>query len=220
MNKNASDKRGVVSSIVIFCLLFLIVAVISFFSFHGFKGSDEGQLQAKKINEQKSELLEKFYLPAINGKLGKIGLTDLKNEVIPEGAKEVRIWVGFSHYGFRGVALKDNKASWSAIYIPAFEKTAPPSSNEPRPLSPPKSGWQELSVKLQEIGLYDLQGEPDKVPGRQRVTDAIAVVIEIKTSSSYKACLYQGVSYYKGEEIEKVESIIKTLSSEFEIELY
>jgi hypothetical protein len=179
------------------------------------------QEAVKQLGQQQNEGFEAFFMPIIGRRLKDVGLGELKSELVPEGVKEARIWVGFSHYGFSGLILKIDSTNGSAIYIPdpKLGKTLPPSQGF-RLLPAPKSGWQELSTKLQHLDLYDLPGEPDRVPGRKMITDAICAIVEIKTSSSYRAYQYVGIFYYKGEETKKMETIIDTLSSEFGIELY
>ena len=177
------------------------------------------QSSLKKVELQKNQDLEAFWLPIIGERLKQVGVRELKNEVIPDGAKEIRIWVGFSQNGFRGLIIKDHITSWSASYIPNFDRILP-SSGVVRSLSTPKSGWQELLAKLQEIGLYDLIDEPDNEAGRLSLYDAISAIVEIKTSSSYRVYKYRGLLYYRTEEAKKMEKIIETLSSEFEVQLW
>jgi hypothetical protein len=178
-----------------------------------------GKKSFDRTNPQKSEILETFFLPLIQDKLKKFNIGELRNETIPEEGSEIRIWVGFSHYGISGLIVKSDGTNWSAVYIPNIDKY-PSSSNAAGSLSSPKNGWQVLLAKLRQLGLYDLPGEPDKIPGRFSVKDSVVAVIEIKTSSSYRAYKYDGLLYYQGEETKKVEMIIDTLSSEFGIELY
>lgn len=180
---------------------------------------DKWQSSLKKVEQQKSRDLEAFWLPIIGERLKQVGIRELKNEVVPDGAKEVRIWVGFSQNGFRGLIIKDHVTNWSASYIPNVDRSVS-SSIVVRSLPAPKSGWQGLLAKLQEIGMYDLTDEPNNKAGRLSLYDAISAIVEIKTSSSYRVYKYRGLLYYRTEEAKKMEKIIETLSSEFEVQLW
>jgi hypothetical protein len=219
MNKINHNKRFSIILTVILGTVLIAIIMILFLKTYNSIAIEVGKKSLDRVDQQKSQDLETFFLPLIRDKLNKFKIGELRNETIPEEGKEIRIWGGFSHNGIRGLFLRSDGTNWSTVYIPNIDKY-PSSSNAPRSLSPPKSEWPALSAKLQQLGLYDLPGEPDKIPGRLSVKDSVMAVIEIKTSSSYRAYKYMGLFYYQGVETKKVEMIIDTLSSEFGIELY
>ncbi len=221
--KNIFIKR---QNAVVYLLILVVVAVTAIVVFTPLKAyrlntvmqkptpMEEG---AKQSHSQ--SLLEKLFLPTIKERLKKNGMTGLSEEIVSERVKEVRIWVGFSLNGFRGIAIRQDGTSWSATYYPTFNENSPLSSL-PRSLSPPKNGWQKLSQELREIGLYDFTGEPDKVPGKSLPRDSISAVVEIKSASFYRAYGYYGLLYDEANEIKKMEIIVELLSSEFGIQLW
>ena len=204
-------------------ILVVIVAIVIFtpVGSYLFEPVVQKSLSQKKEAKQKHgiSLLETLFLPTIKERLKKDGVTDLNEEDMPDGVKEVRIWVGFSLNGFRGVALRQDSSGWAATYFPPLDKETSLSSS-PRSLSSPKHGWQKLSQDLHEFGLYTFTGEPDRIPGKSLPTDSISTVVEIKSASSYRAYSYYGLLYDEANEIKKMEAIIELLSSEFDIKLW
>lgn len=181
------------------------------------RSKDQASQQATGV--PKEGHLEAYFFPEINRRLEKAIIGKLKDEKIPAGSKEIRFWGSFSADRLKGLILRSDNGKWSAIYIPQLDK-ASASSGAPRSLSSPKSGWDALLKRIQDLGAFDLPGEPDEVPGRLHVSDLPVTVVEIKTSDSYRAYKYVGLQYYKEPQTKKLEEIIDILSSEFGIELY
>jgi hypothetical protein len=168
---------------------------------------------------QRQQTIDEYYSMLISERLKRIGLSELKNEILPRNATEIRFWVGFSHSGLRGLIIKNDGTTWLANFIPNITEETPP-SNSLRSLAPPTHGWQNLTDQLQQLGLYNLSGESGAIPENKLVLDLIATVVEIRTSDSYKSIRYRGIFYFRDEDILKMEKILETISSEFSIKLW
>jgi hypothetical protein len=168
---------------------------------------------------QRQQTIDDYYSILIRERLKRIGLSELKNEILPRNATEIRFWVGFSPSGLRGLIIKNDGTTWQANFIPNITENTPP-SNTLRSLASPTHGWQNLTDQLQQLGLYNLPGESGKIPENKYVLDLTAAVVEIRTSDSYKSIRYRGIFYFRDEDILKMEKILETISSEFSIKLW
>ena len=212
-------KKLTLSNLVIFICIIFIVAIIGIFLSNGMSCTPIHQIGDDNSSGKTAQTVDEGYLLIIKEASRRAGLSDLKSEILPENATEIRFWIGFSHNVLRGLIIKNDGVTWSATFIPGFPEGASPSDIS-RPLDPPAHGWQYLINNLQQLGLYDLSGESGNIPERRHVLDVTDTVVEIKKSNSYKTLRYHGVFYFQDEEIIKIEKILQTLSSEFSIKLY
>src|SRR5262245_42408580 len=67
--------------------------------------SDAKSEALKRIDQENNVGFESFFMPIIGRRLKKVGVGELKSEAIPEGSREVRLWVGFSLNGFSGLLI-------------------------------------------------------------------------------------------------------------------
>ncbi|MCW5971609.1 MAG: hypothetical protein KIT57_24125, partial [Blastocatellales bacterium] len=127
----------------------------------------------------------------------------------------LRVWVGFSKNGMKGLILRKEEDRYTAVYIPQ-------STTEPlRYLSPPINGWVALFIKLQELGIYELPGEHnDSIRNKPLVHDGIIAVIELSTSDGYRIYKYSNIGYDTTSEVEKIEQLIDLVLMEFDTNLY
>jgi len=169
-----------------------------------------------KLSNQPLPSMDEGYLLLINERVKRTGLTDLKNEILPNGGTEIRFWVGFSHEGFRGLVVKNDGTTWLATFVPNYQEGAA-FSDALRTLAPPLNGWQYLEEKLRQF--YNLPIERNNARETE-VFDATSVIVEVKTPIGYRIYSYHGIFYYEEEKMVKMREILKMLSSEFSIKLY
>jgi hypothetical protein len=212
-------KKLTLSNLIVLICIIFIVAIIGIFLSNGMSYPPIYQMGEDNSSGKTAQTIDDRYLLIIREASKRAGLSDLKSEMLPKNATEIRFWIGFSHNELRGLIIKNDGVTWSATFISNFPEGAS-SSDISRPLDPPANGWQYLIDKLQQLGLYDLIGESGNIPKRKFVLDVTSTVVEIKTSNSYKALRYYGVFSFQDEEIIKMEKILQTLSSEFSIKLY
>lgn len=164
------------------------------------------------MQDQYQKRWEKIYFRSINERMEGTEITSLRDLELPPDSKEIRIWAGFDTSPLRGLILKQNNQESSALFFPPLENSG--ISQNPRILSPPKNGWESLWDKLEKLEISTLSDPSDIAE-----IDGGSVIIEIKTSNSYKNYKYSGIEKNKTNNYKKILEICETLSREFDVDL-
>lgn len=205
-------------------LMFWAVMLVTFFV-TSCNNKDEFINTVKANNSVKCEsnlsAVQKRWESAFIDICGRIEGTDVKNLInveIPPSSMEIRIWVGYDTTPLRGIILKQDNKKWSALYLqPLKNLSAFP--REPKILQSPKSGWENLWEKLEDLNILTLPDTRD-IGIDNYTLDNTSVVVEIKTSNSYRIYSYFRLNEIKRDEPQKLLEICSILASEFDVELY
>lgn len=160
---------------------------------------------------------EPIFFEEISERIEGTDIKNLRDEALPSASREVRVWVGFNLSPLRGILLKQTSGVWSARYVPPAGGSAK-TPRAARPLSSPRSGWNALWEKLESLGIYTLPDAVD-IGVNNPYPEATCVVIEVKTSDSYRTYKYSGLYPAEAPEVKNVVEIINTLSDEFGVQL-
>lgn len=198
------------------CLICFLLACLNVCCLEKAKVIDTSEIDSIKVvyeSTQDKQLWKQLYFREINERLAKTEITDLKNSELTDDSKEIRIWVGFSTNPLRGLVLKQHNEESSALFVPPLYFN----SGSPRPpylLLAPKSGWIILWEKLEKLEIMTL---PDPIDTAD--IDGGSVVIEVKTSNSYRTYKYSSVTVRDNRDHKKVLEICNTLTDEFGVQL-
>lgn len=158
----------------------------------------------------------RIFFREIDGRIEGSDIGPLRAKELLPGEKEVRIWVGFDLYPVNGIILRENEGKWTASYVLPVKLTS--SSKPIVALGEPKSGWNALWQRLEELDFYTLPDSED-IGATNGYPDAKGAVIEIKTRESYRTYMYGGLGTPEADESKKVVEICRTLSREFGVDL-
>jgi len=159
----------------------------------------------------------RIFFREINERIEGSGISPLREKELLPSEKEVRIWVGFDLYPLNGIILRENEGKRTASYVLPVKLSS--SSKPIAVLREPKSGWNAVWQRLEELGIYTLPDSED-IGATNGYPDAKGAVIEIKTGESYRTYLYGGLKTPEAEETKKVVEICRILSREFGIDLF
>ncbi|MBC7899342.1 MAG: hypothetical protein H7070_04760 [Saprospiraceae bacterium] len=159
----------------------------------------------------------RIFFREIDGRIEGSDIGPLREKKLLPGEKEVRIWVGFDLYPLNGIILRQNEGKWTGSYVLPVKLSS--SSKPITALREPKSGWNALWQRLEELDFYTLPDSED-IGATNAGTDAKGAVIEIKTKESYRTYMYGGLRTPEADETKKVVEICRTLSREFGVDLF
>lgn len=199
------------------CLICFLLAYLNVCCLEKAKLVDTSEIDLNKVNgltqNQDKQSWEQLYFKEITAKINEVGVVDLKNLELVGDSKEIRVWVGFSTDPLRGLILKQQNEASSSLFAPPLYHN----SSSPRPfysLASPKSGWSQLWKKLEKLEIMTLPDLNDTAD-----VDGGSVVIEIKTSNSYRTYRYSSVTVRNSEHHKRVLKICNTLTDEFGVQL-
>jgi hypothetical protein len=212
VNANLENTMKKIIWIISFTLLVLNCNLKN--NLNAFEASDSARNNNHKF-------WEKLVFEEVKQRLDKTKIIPLKSKELDSDSIEIRVWVGFDRSPLRGLILKRTGQESEGVYIPPIREVSS-SANAPYLLHHPKSGWDDLWEKLEELEIKTL---PDwtEIGMEPDYTDTRIAVIEIKTSDSYKT--YMSFGFNTPKELERkqvrhVYEILDVMSNEFGVELY
>jgi hypothetical protein len=160
-----------------------------------------------------------------NERLSKVNLPSLRTVTLPENDDfEVRVWIGFGQHGEDCFILRYLSGNWSAMHLEGMAE-APPFPNSLRPLSSPKSGWNNAWKKLTNAGILVLPNseEVNCIPG---IKDGVGYAVEYNKDMIYRTYHYPNPwydrppHYNRCNEAKQIILIGKIIGEEFGLELF
>lgn len=161
---------------------------------------------------------EKVFFKEIDKRIENTTIISLHDKLLSPNSKEVRLWIGFDLQPLKGVILENIDDNWTAKYIPPINDI-PESSKKSYLMLTPKSGWASFLARLENSDIFTLP-DASEIGDDNIIGDARSIVIEIKTSDSYRNYMYNDLDTAKSEEAKKVLEITNSVSEELGISFY
>ncbi len=144
--------------------------------------TEEFETNKTSLPVNQNKYWEPIIFETINKKLDKINLSSLKNKVLGDRDKEIRLWIGFGESAssdIKGLILENTDGKWRGFYLPqdAQGKMAIQSKE-------PRSGWDALWKNLNADNFLTM---PDITESKNNLfPDATEIVVEIKDAKNYR----------------------------------
>ena len=154
---------------------------------------------------------EPIFFRSIDALTRRAGWQPLRAGPVPDGAVEVRIWIGFGLTPLEGYRLRRDGERWSAQHVKDSGDHA--SRVDVHSVSP-KSGWPIVWRQLTDVGILTLT-DSSALPRQEVVMlDGISYVVEINHGNAYRTYEYGNPQVQRWPEAKKIEKIVQTLQRE------
>jgi hypothetical protein len=155
---------------------------------------------------------EPGFFEALEKRTKIVGMTSLRNTVLPDHDLEVRFWYDRFEV-IAGVIIHRSSGNWSAFYLRQREQHLP-SSAQLESLGPPRSGWEAAWGRLTDAGILTL---PDGFTRKcsSGALDGIGYVVETNVDQKYRTYWYGNPQWADCEEAKRILSIESIISEEF-----
>lgn len=198
-------------------ILFWYLGIIMFSSssctyrMHGDNYINFNSVQSVQSKHTKDKIPKHFDIIDRHTKL--VGLSSLRDIIVPEGDLEFRLWMGFGTTELQGYIVKKEGLKWNAKYL---------EEHQLRNLQKPKSGWDQLWKKLADEGMLSLPNASEIPNYGNRGTDGISIVVEINKDNHYRTYAYSNPCLFPSHtkckvrvaEEEHLINIVKIISKE------
>ena len=156
---------------------------------------------------------EPVFFGIINERVAEAKIPNLRTALLPDGAFEIRVWVGFGIRGEDGFSLQHSSGQWSALHLHGMAER-PPFVKTLRSLPAPRSGWEAAWKKLVEAGVLRLPDASD-VGCNTHIFDGTSYVVEINLNKTYRTYLYDNPKYARCDEAKHMIRIGEIITEEF-----
>jgi hypothetical protein len=153
---------------------------------------------------------ERIFFRSIDSLTNAASWPRLRRADLPDGALEIRVWVGFGLTRLEGFRLRRGRSGWTAQHLRAgFGEEAPLELQEVRP----ESNWETLWKKIEELGVLTLP-DASSLPGERMYLDGVSYVFEVSDGRNYRTYQYGNPQYQKWPEARKSIAIVNALYEE------
>lgn len=154
---------------------------------------------------------EPIYFRSIDKLSGMVEWRPLRELALPADTFEVRIWIGFGIGPLEALSIRREGSAWSGRHV--IHRLWTPGPVAVRPVTP-KSGWNQLWIRLVRLGLLTLPDSSTLPKSESRVADGVSYVVEINKDGHYRTYMYGNPQYEKWLEAKRMIEIVETLQDE------